>query len=248
MKRQRVRKLFIIVSLLLFPITIYYFSPALIINAGLNGIINGSFIVFILLFLLSIPFGRIFCAYLCPGGGLQECASIVNESRPTQRWKNNIKYIIWSVWIILVTVCYFHKGEIIAVDFFFQTENGISVTNIQSYIIYYGIVLLIFIPSVLFGKRVFCHYFCWMAPFMVIGIKLRHFFHLPGLHVKVHKGDDCISCGKCNQECPMGIDVKGTVKDKQISNSECIQCGACIDICPKKVLCYAMKEKQDGEK
>ncbi len=51
MARQRIRKLFLTVSLLLFPVTLYYFSPALIINAGLNGIINGSFIVFALLLL-----------------------------------------------------------------------------------------------------------------------------------------------------------------------------------------------------
>ncbi len=43
MKRQEVRKLLITISLLLFPIKLYYFSPALIINAGLNGVINGSF-------------------------------------------------------------------------------------------------------------------------------------------------------------------------------------------------------------
>lgn len=79
MKRQQIRKLLLIISLLLFPITLYYFSPVLIINAGLNGIINGSFIVFAFLFLLSIPFGRLFCSYLCPAGGLQECVFAVNE-------------------------------------------------------------------------------------------------------------------------------------------------------------------------
>lgn len=249
MKRQKFRKLFITVSLLLFPITLYYFSPALIINAGLAGIINGSFIVFLLLFLLSIPFGRIFCAYICPAGGLQECTFAINDSRPAQGWKNNIKYVIWSIWMIVVAICYFQKGEIMGIDFFYETQNGISVTNIQSYIIYYGIVLLVFIPSIIFGKRVFCHYFCWMAPFMVIGTKLRNFFHLPGLRIKIQNGDACIACGKCNQECPMGIDVKETITESEITNSECIQCGACIDKCPKKVLgyCYMTTyEKQNS--
>lgn len=53
MKRQRLRKLLLIASLLLFPVTLYYFSPALIINAGLKGIIK-----FMLMFVLSIPFVR----------------------------------------------------------------------------------------------------------------------------------------------------------------------------------------------
>ena len=97
MTRQRVRKLTLIISLLLFPVTLYYFSPALIINAGLGGIVNGSFIVFAALLLLSIPFGRLFCAYLCPAGGLQECAFPVNERVPVQGWRNRIKYVVWVV-------------------------------------------------------------------------------------------------------------------------------------------------------
>ena len=151
MKRQKIRNLLLLAALLLFPVTLYYFSPALIINAGLSGVINGSFITFVLLFFLSIPFGRLFCAYLCPAGGLQECTFSVNDKLPKQGWRNYIKYIIWIIWLSTVIFCYFKKGTIVAIDFLFETENGISVSSIQSYIIYYGIVCLIFLPSVLFG-------------------------------------------------------------------------------------------------
>lgn len=247
MKRQKLMKSLITVSLLLFPVTLYYLSPALIINAGLNGIINGSFIVFAMLFLLSIPFGRIFCGYICPAGGLQECAFTINDKKPKQGWKNFIKYGIWAVWLIIVIICYFHSKDIVDIDFFFETENGISVSSIQSYIIYYGIVCLIFIPSILFGKRVFCHYFCWMAPFMVLGTKLRRALHLPGLHIKAKDKSKCISCKKCSKVCPMSIDVLNEIKNGNIKNSECIQCGACVDNCPKKILSYGMlKEKDDN--
>lgn len=251
MKRQSLRKLLLIISLLLFPITLYYFSPALIINAGLNRIINGSFIVFVLVFFLSIPFGRSFCAYLCPAGGIQECAFLINERRPKQELRNYIKYIIWIIWLSLVILCYFQKGKIVRIDFFFETENGISVSSIQIYIIYYGIVCLIFAPSVLFGKRAFCHYLCWIAPFMVLGTKLRKLLHLPGIHIRTSKKDNCISCGKCNKICPMGIDVMSETKYGIIGNLECIQCGACVDSCPKNVLSYGMierKEKENGKR
>ena len=120
-----------------------------------------------------------------------------------------------------------------------------------SYIIYYGIVLLIFVPAILFGKRVFCHYFCWMAPFMVLGTKLRRLLHLPGLHIMVKEKNACISCGKCDRECPMGIEVSAKVAEGQICSAECIQCGACIDGCPKKVLSYGMiegKKKANGDR
>lgn len=246
MTRQRIRKLLIIISLLLFPVTLYYFSPALIINAGLHGIINGSFIVFLFLFLFSVPFGRLFCAYFCPAGGLQECAFIVNEKVPKQGWRNGIKFIIWGIWLTAVIFCYFSGGKIVAVDFFFETENGISVSDIQSYIIYYGIISLIFIPAILFGKRVFCHYFCWMAPFMILGTKLRKVLHLPGIHIKISDKDECISCGRCSKVCPMGVDVISETRNKTIGNPECIQCGACIDNCPKNVLTYGMLERKES--
>lgn len=245
MKRQKVRKLLIIVSFLLFPITLYYFSPALIINAGLHGILNGSFIVFFLMFLLSIPFGRFFCAYLCPAGGLQECTFAINNMLAKQRWRNYIKYVIWVIWLSIVIFCYFKSGEITAVDFFFETENGISVSSVQSYIIYYGVVFLIFIPSVIGGKRAFCHYFCWMAPFMIMGIKLRRILHLSGLHIKVREKSKCVYCSRCNMVCPMGVDVVSAIKDGEIKNVECIQCGACIDNCPHKVLHFGMVERKE---
>lgn len=241
MKRQNIRKLFIILSLLLFPITLYYFSPVLIINAGLEGIINGSFIVFLLLFFLSIPFGRIFCAYVCPAGGLQECVFAINDRNPKQGWRNYIKYLIWLIWIGLVIFSYYYKGEITGVDFFYETDHGISISNIYSYIIYYGVIFLIFIPSIFGGKRAFCHYFCWMAPFMVFGTKLRSLLRLPGLHVASDK-EKCISCGRCDRSCPMGVEVKNMVKEGRIRNMECIQCGECVNACPQKVLCYKIKK------
>ena len=249
MRRQKIRKLTLILSLLLFPITLYYFSPALIFGAAFSRIINGSVIIFAMMFLLSIPFGRLFCAYLCPAGGLQECVFSVNAKLPKQGWKNYIKYVIWCVWVTAVIFCYCLNGKITGIDFFFETENGISVSSVQSYVIYYGIVLLIFIPAVLFGKRVFCHYFCWMAPFMVLGTKVRRILHLPGLHIEVKDREACISCGKCNKECPMGIEVSEKMEEVQIKSMECILCGACVDGCPRKVLSYGMMEgrKKNGD-
>ena len=248
MIHQKIRRLLLLLSVLLFPVTLYYFSPALIISAGIKGIINGSFIIFSIMLIRSIFCGRLFCAYLCPAGGLQECAVLVKEKAPKQGWRNYIKYIIWILWITAVIFCYVSRGQVIKVDFFYETENGISVSNIYSYVIYYGIVFLILIPALVGGKRAFCHYFCWMAPFMVFGTKLRRMFHLPGLHIAADK-KSCISCHRCDSVCPMSIDVSKSVEIDCIDSTECIQCGACVDTCPKNVLSYRMirKEKSHGK-
>jgi len=52
--RQKIRKGIILFSFFLFPAVFYYLSPVLIIQASSKGIINGSFIVFSLLFIGSL--------------------------------------------------------------------------------------------------------------------------------------------------------------------------------------------------
>ena len=45
--RQKVRKTLIFISFLLFPVTMWYFSPYLIIQGMSEHILNGSFFVFV---------------------------------------------------------------------------------------------------------------------------------------------------------------------------------------------------------
>lgn len=43
--------------------------------------------------------------------------------------------------------------------------------------------------------------------------------------------DDCISCGTCAEECPVGAISEGD--GKYVINAEkCIECGACAGVCP----------------
>lgn len=240
MKRQNFRKLILISSMLLFPITIYYISPQLIILGAMDGIVNGSFIVFFTLFIGSIFFGRLFCGYLCPAGGLQECTMAVNGRSPKQAWRNNIKYVIWLVWMIVIIVCFIFRKHKLTVDFFYMTTHGISIANIYNYVIYYGVILLIFVPCIIFGKRIFCHYFCWIAPFMVIGSKIGNLLHIKTLRLSAHK-NLCINCHLCDKCCPMSLNVSAKVQKGNMDDNECILCGSCVDNCPKKAISYKMK-------
>ncbi|MBC8253596.1 MAG: hypothetical protein H8E35_06160 [Ardenticatenia bacterium] len=61
-RRQRIRKALLFVSLLLFPITLYYFSPVMIMESASQGIINASFIVFGLMFVAALSVGRLWCS------------------------------------------------------------------------------------------------------------------------------------------------------------------------------------------
>lgn len=91
-RRPEIRKAIILTSFLLFPITINYFSPYLIIDGASQGIIAGSFITFALFFLVSLFLGRAFCGWACPAGGVQEWCFSVNDKKARGGRFNWIKY------------------------------------------------------------------------------------------------------------------------------------------------------------
>ena len=43
--------------------------------------------------------------------------------------------------------------------------------------------------------------------------------------------DDCISCGACEAECPVGAIAEGDGQ-YEIDADACVSCGACADACP----------------
>ena len=42
--------------------------------------------------------------------------------------------------------------------------------------------------------------------------------------------DECVSCGACAAECPIGAISEGT--PYSINADECVSCGACAGVCP----------------
>jgi ferredoxin-type protein NapH len=106
--RQKIRHGILLSSFFLFPATFYYMSPVLIIEAAHRGIINGSFILFALLFLSALVLGRGFCGWLCPGAGCQEAIMKVRERRIKKGdW---VKWVIWVPWIAAIVIAAVKAG------------------------------------------------------------------------------------------------------------------------------------------
>ena len=242
-KRQRIRRTIIIVSFLFFPITITWHSPVIpLLHAGIFGVLTGAAIIFLLQFVSSLFIGRAFCGFICSASGLQECLMRTSENSIKNRKIRRIKWFIWTPWLLATIGGFILAGGVHGIDFFAGTvDNYIFLFEPYRYMIFFGVIILITTLHIFVGKRAFCHSVCWMAPFMIIGMKLSNLLRLPRLRLKPDR-DSCTGCNLCSKKCPMSLDVKTMVETTNMESTDCILCGECVDICPKKSISYTLKK------
>ncbi len=235
---QKIRKPIVISTAILFHLLLIFhlfFSPIIIVMASYKGIVNASFIVFIVMLLLSLFFGRAYCSWFCPGCGVQEIMNFFIKRKSKNSKALYIKYFIFTIWIGAIVTGYIING-------FQEVDITYGMTNIpleRKIILTLGAIMIIVPLTAIFGQFASCKYVCWQAPFMIIGTKIRDYLHIPGLRLKAD-AEKCTSCKICNLKCPMNIDIMKNVKNREFKNTECILCGNCIDNCKHKVIKYSI--------
>lgn len=239
--KQKVRRIIILISLLLFPITLNFFSPYVSIDGAMAGIVSGSLLLFAFMFFTGLFFGRAWCAWICPMAAISEfCAGIHNKNVNAKTLKI-IRYSIFTVWAGVLVAMFILAGGIKGVDPLHLTENGVSVDEPFKFITYYFVLALFVTVTLAVGKRGACHSFCWMSPFLTAGYHVGRLLKFPQLRIQAD-AEKCVECGICNKKCPMSIDVRSGIGDGFVKTSDCILCGECIDGCGKKVLHYQFKK------
>ena len=234
---QRIRKPIVITAALLFHFFLIFhllFSPVIIVVASYKGIINASFIVFTIILLSSFFFGRAHCSWFCPGCGVQEILALFIKRKSGNTKARLIKYFIFIAWLGVIITGYVIHG-------FKQIDLTYGMTDIsinRKIILTVGAILIIVPVSAIFGQFASCKYICWQTPFMIIGTKVRDYFHWRGLQLKAN-AKACKSCCLCNIHCPMNIDVMKNVKKGKMKHTECLLCGKCIDNCKSKTIKYS---------
>jgi ferredoxin-type protein NapH len=98
--RQKIRKALLLISILLIPVTIFYVSPIVIMMGAAEGIVSGSMLLFIVIFILSLGVARLWCGWLCPMGAWQEICSPVITSL-------QVLMIVGFIFAIIFIVAYF---------------------------------------------------------------------------------------------------------------------------------------------
>ena len=206
---------------------------------------NLIFYPFLILGTVGILTGRAVCGWACPIGFLQRATGIVpkklKKKFPFMKKIGQLKiegYFRYSKYLVFIglvilapmlVVIYTDKGF----NFTDICPTGILTGTIPVLLLnpdvfvtnaFFNIALVVFIlffVLIFLIERGWCRYFC------PIGAILAPFNKISILYLSVNK-EECIHCGICADDCPMGIDIPNMHRDP-----ECILCGKCIEKCPK---------------
>jgi ferredoxin-type protein NapH len=165
----------------------------------------------LLLLILSLVFGRIFCGHICPAGAIQELFSLVPLPKYGQNWKEVSRGIRAAVFVIVLAAAFGWSVGII--DYFGLKEFfSLDVTSVFFYV-FLGVLLLSMVVY-----RPFCRFICPYGLLLSLTAAVSAF--------KFRRTDTCIKCGLCERACPTN---EAKVSDRK---SECYMCGRCVEVCP----------------
>ena len=215
--------------------------------------INFLLLIPVILIVLHLLFGRIFCSFLCPMGNLITFFdSSFKHLRKNKKKKNYKKLTLIPAGILLLILILklFHINIIGFLDpipvihrFFtltfvpllgwiFRPENETPV-----FFIYTGYILLFIILLSFAGERIWCRFIC------PLGIIHRLTSILARYRRVVNK---CTPCEKCTDICPTNaINIKDPLK---YDRSLCILCYKCTDTCPENTVFKFINKKRAPSK
>lgn len=190
---------------------------------------QSSFVLMILVFLLAILFGPVFCGWVCPLGTIQEWVGKIGKKIFKKRYNHFVpskldRYLRYLRYVLLAWVLYMTAmtGKLVFADIdpyyalfnFWTGEVAIA-----------GLVILgVTLVGALFVERPWCKYAC---PYGAL-LGLTNLFRVFSIR---RSESSCISCGLCSKECPMNIDVQNMTN---VRNHQCISCLECTSeyVCP----------------
>jgi polyferredoxin len=236
-RRQTLRRALLLGFFLVLPVTLNYYSPALMTEGTARGIATFPLFAWGAIFLSSLVLGRAFCGYGCPFNGLQAAWEAVSD-KPTRpdprlRW---IKHLAWLLWAGSVAGLALAGGGWHRVDLLYKTENIVSLDAPASLWVYFALLAITLLPT-LHGKRGFCHHYCPFGVWGIVGTRIGRLLRAPMLHLRSDPAA-CRACMKCDRACPMSLPVRSMVKEGRPFHTECLLCGSCVDGCPSGGIRY----------
>jgi len=191
-------------------------------TVAIVGVVWAAVLTFIVIPLVTIRWGKIYCSYICSCGALAETVGNGFRHRgpkgdTPRKWERIGFVFIGLACVATIADLYGLKGPLGLYNVWVGTALA-------------GAVAIGLYPFL--GQRVWCRMWCPLAFWMNFWGRWSKFKITP------EKGK-CIDCNVCNQYCQMGIDIKSkALKGEPITlkDSPCVGCNECIVRCPMEIL------------
>jgi len=187
------------------------------------GIFSALFLL--ILFFISLFFGRIFCGWICPQGALQEILFHGKKSSKVSPFLQKI-FAVLPLLILLTTLVtpFFVKTLV-----FCQVDPFKIVFQQAGSLLLLVLFVIFAILSVLF-YRPFCRAFCPLGFFLGIGSWIGKKLHLRIFTTHL----SCHTCSSCSVSCQTDALHSPGKGELEIKPAQCIECGDCQVPCPTK--------------
>ncbi len=186
-----------------------------------------SLVIFSILIIITILFGRLYCSILCPFGIYQELLNTIHPKKEKVQKNLVLKYFLSSIifgFLIAGSAC-------IAKFLDPYTLFGSSLSNTTIGIIAFTLISIL----VFFKGRFFCSNICPVGT--ILGIVSKFSLN----KICINK-DKCVSCKLCEKNCPTG---SINIENKTVDNETCVKCLKCISKCKVNAITYGICKKQD---
>ncbi|MGK9368786.1 4Fe-4S dicluster domain-containing protein [Melioribacter sp. Ez-97] len=230
---------------------------------------------FILIFILTVLFGRIYCSTICPLGILQDVINYIAKKIKKRKRRLsfikpniNVKITLMAIPFLLLIIG-FATGFLLLDPYSiygrlagnFLRPAIIFINNLVSSVLTYFDIYSVYPAEIkAFNVVPFLAAFFYLVLIVYLAYtRGRHYCNLIcpvgtllGLLSRYSlfkiriKNEECLSCGLCERDC------KGNCIDsdnKKVDHENCVMCFNCISACPTKGIVYSSgKNKKRYEK
>ena len=197
-------------------------DPAWWHTVAVVGVVWAAVLTFIVIPLVTIRWGKIYCSYICSCGALAETVGNGYRHRGPKGDLPRKLERMGFVFIALATVA--------TIADLLGFEGPLGHYNVWIGTALSGAVAIGMYPFL--GQRLWCRMWCPLAFWMNFWGRWSKFAITP------EKGK-CIDCNVCNQFCQMGIDIKSRALQGRpitLADSPCVGCAECVVRCPMEIL------------
>lgn len=231
--------------------------------------VSALYLVFpaIVLF-FTLIFGRFYCAFLCPLGGLQDLFLFgIRKTPGARRFRRQRPFLVLHYAILGVTLAGLVFGNVAALTFFepFSAFGRIiadlvrqgldaAINGISAVFQSFGFYLFPRVNRLPVGAALTIAVFLFLAGLFVLtlfsgrkycntlcptGAVLRFFSNFSFFRIRINAGK-CVFCGLCEAACRAGcVDAR----NKTVDPARCVLCFDCLTVCDYSAIRYSAPHK-----